>query len=291
MEPVPERIEVLAEELAEYALCALRHLYRFHYRQERRAVDRIEIGTQAIRETLLWFYNALAERTNSVSLRDLLKRIDWEIVERGGKIGLSPKELAPQLAHARVIIERAFEEEAQGLVILGARVPYERVLRQSNVEVVLRGEIDVVRVRQDHRSKERTLELVHLDDSRYLPRAVERANDIRLICARLGWATYRDEVKGKNLKLRSFFFSIHNDMELEAEIHEEELLRACGWLVHLAKAVHHKLYFPQFDHIRCKLCPYRLGCEPMHISAPLRDAPEKVARRLRELLEKSPETP
>lgn len=282
---MPERrITIEEEELSEYVQCSLRHLYRYRFKVEPRDLDRTDLALKAFRASLLWFYGVLALRSRALTLRELLQDFERRVAERTTRAGFDLQSLTDQIAVGRVRLKRHFGAEEKGLAILGAEVPYERVFKRGDLTITLKGRIDLVRVRDDHRPKSRSLELIHISTGRWIPPALERANTVPLVCARLGFATLGNFSKGRNSEIKTIWYSAHQDREVETEVREHEMRVARGWLLGVAEAIEGELYYPQFEQARCTQCPYRKGCDPGLASGEAKEAPlihgEELSRKL-----------
>lgn len=278
------QIRIDEEQIAEYALCSLRHLYRFHYGVAAESADPIDVQLRATKEALLWMYGRLAERKKEVTLREALAELDRAMSEKCRQVGISINDVAELVANGRLQIKKHFENQKLGSSILGVRVPYERRIIRGNNEIVLTGRIDLVRVVNDNRPNHRVLELVALSTKRYTPPPMERANSIELVAARLGMATYGNFSRKRCSRVRAVWYSIHQDVEFEAGIGEHEMKTALGWIANVALAINQQLYYPQYDRTRCLQCPFRNGCDPDMASARARERPDQGAARLQKLV-------
>lgn len=281
----PRKIVVEEEELAEYARCALRHLYRFRFEVSAPDPDRMAVYLKSLRGSIIHLYSRIADRTTPLHLQEVFQDFDRRMTERAERAGIRIEDLADLLALGRIRLKAHFEHEERGLIILGTEIPYERSFKREEVEVVLRGKIDLVRVRNDHAPRKRRVEAVHLSTRRVIPGPAERANSIELVCARLGLSTFGNFSKGRNTPVRMIWYALAQDQEAEADIGEHELRGATGWLVNIAEAIDRGLYYPQFETLRCAQCPYRPGCDPEHSSTTSRLTPlikgEELARRMK----------
>ena len=282
-EEIPERevFTVTDEELAEFSACSFRHLYRYAYHIEPPDVGADDLAVRATKESLLEMYEGLVSSPDGAVLSDIFQRFDRKVSERAARARIPIEKLANQLVFGRLRIQQHFDRLGRGgYTYLAAKAPYERSLIRPNKEIRVTGTIDLVRVRYDYAPKKRTLELVHFSTKRGSINKTERENSIEMVCSRLGLQKFGNYGKKRYSIVKNIFYSVHHDLEIEVQIEEQEMRNALGWVANVAEAVHRKLYFPQYDTIRCSGCPYKPACIPEWSSRENRDRPVVVRSRI-----------
>lgn len=252
---------VRLEELAEYAICPLRHFYRYRLGVDPGCRDEGEAHRVCLRQAYIWLYGRLSA-TLEVRLQDLFRTFEESLVDRMEASGLGSEPNPNLLASSRLKLKRVFDDSPRGLLAVGAQVPFEREFRSGERRVTFQGTIDLLRVRNDHRPKERALEIVQFWTEPRLPGPNERRRIVPLIGAKLGTRNYGNFSRGRPARARVLLHSIHQDHEVEVVLSEDDLKGSLHWLLDLAEAVRRPLYYPQQSVRLCGVCPYQGRCNP-----------------------------
>ena len=284
-ENLTHRIVVTDQELAEYTKCALRHLYRFRYGIEPKTDNRVEMHLASLRDSLLFFFQKLSDR-KAVQLAEVIDAYDRALKPRLDECGESIDAMGDLMASGRILLKRHFDDKTPEVVYLGTNVPYEREIGRAETHIiVIKGTIDALRVTKDRQARRRTIDCVRISLSPKHPSLMERANSIEIITDRLGLGMLEVLSKNRMVTPRSIWYSIQHDVELETPVSGQDLKISLGWVANIAFAIHHRIYYPQYEYARCGACPYRRGCDPKYGSKENLNAPGNLSDTLRKEME------